>query len=107
MTYRLTLQTGEEASKSDRQAAEQRFRQALEASLGLASLVLPTYQAYLQIVAIYGETPDLDLLPGAEREVLEQWQAAELAAMAAAFGSHRYMDDARFEIGAWSCGLMG
>lgn len=100
MAYRLTLHTGEEASAADRQAAEQRFRRALEASLGLASLVLPTYQAYLQIVAIYGETPDLDALPGAEREVLEQWQGAEMAAMTAAFGSHRYMDDARFEISA-------
>lgn len=99
MSYTLTLNTFEDASKEERHAAEQRFRHALETSLGSASLVLPTYKAYLQIVGTYGEAPDLDTLPSAECEVLEQWQAAENAAMTAAFGPHRYMGEARFEFG--------
>jgi hypothetical protein len=37
-------------------------------------------------------------LSDAEREVVEQWQAAESAAMTAALGPHRYLDDAWFEI---------
>ena len=38
-------------------------------------------------------------LSDAEREVVEQWQAAESAAMVAAFGPHRYLEEGRFEIG--------
>lgn len=99
MSYTLILRTFEEASDSERREAEQRFRRALDAALGDASLVVPTYTAYLQIVGTYGDAPDLDALTTAEREVFEQWQAAECAAMTAAFGPHRYMDEARFEIG--------
>ena len=40
----------------------------------------------------------LEALTAAERTVFEQWQAAEAAAMTAAFGPHRYLDEARFEI---------
>ena len=100
MPYTLTLITGEDASDAERRAAEKRFRQALDAALGDASLVAPTHAAYLHIVAAYGESPDPAVLTDAEREVVEQWQAAEAAAMTAAFGPHRYMDDARFEIGS-------
>jgi hypothetical protein len=32
-------------------------------------------------------------------KVLELWQAAESAAVTAAFGPHRYLDEGRFEIG--------
>ena len=99
MSYTLTLRTSEEASDTERREAEQRFRRALDAALGDASLVAPTYAAYLQIVATYGDAPDLDALTSAEREVFDQWQAAESAAMTAAFGPHRYMDDAWFDIG--------
>lgn len=99
MSYTLTLRTFEEASDIERRAAEQRFRRALDDALGSASLVPPTYRAYLQIVGTYGEAPDLEALTSAEREVFDQWQAAESAAMTAAFGPHRYLDDARFEIG--------
>ena len=98
MSYTLTLRTSEEASDTERQSAQQRFRCALDAALGSASLVVPTYTAYRQIVSIYGDAPDLEALTSAEREVFEQWQAAESAAMSAAFGPHRYMDEARFEI---------
>lgn len=99
MPYTLTLTTAEETSETERREAEQRFRGALDAALGSAGLVLPTYMAFLQIVGVYGDAPDLDALSTAEREVFEQWQAAESAAMTAAFGPHRYLDEARFEIG--------
>jgi hypothetical protein len=99
LSYTLTLITGEEASDAERRAAEQRFRRALDAALGDASLVAPTYGVYLRIVALHGDSPDVTALTDAEREVVEQWQAAESAAMTAAFGPHRYMGDARFEIG--------
>ena len=98
MSYILILTSFDEASEKERQEVEQRFRGALDAALGSAELVVPTYTAYLQILGTYGEAPDLELLPSAEREVLEQWQAAESAAMTAAFGPNRYMDEARFEI---------
>ncbi len=99
MSYTLTLITAEEASDAERRAAEQRYRRALDAALGDASLVAPTYRVYLRIVAVHGESPDVTALTDAEREVVEQWQAAESAAMTAALGPHRYLDDARFEIG--------
>lgn len=100
MSYRLTLITHEEASEAERAAAEQRFRRALDAALGDASLVAPTHAAYLHIVAQYGDSPDVTALTHAEREIVEQWQAAESAAMTAAFGPHRYLEEARFEISA-------
>jgi len=99
MSYTLTLITGEEGSDAERRAAEQRFRQALDAALGDASLVAPTYRAYLGIVTVRGENPDVTALSDAEREVVEQWQAAESAATVAAFGPHRYLEEGRFEIG--------
>jgi hypothetical protein len=46
-----------------------------------------------------GESPDVTALTDAEREVVEQWQAAESAATVAAFGPHRYLEEGRFEIG--------
>ena len=98
MSYTLTLYEAD-VSDVDRQAAEQRFRRALEETLGDAALVAPVYRAYLRIVAAYGESPDADSLGEAERAIFEQWQAAETAAVAAAFGPNRYMGDAMYEIG--------
>ena len=57
MSYRLKLYGFEEASPQQVQAAEQRFRRALEAALGDESLVLPVYTAYRRLVATYGEAP--------------------------------------------------
>jgi arginine exporter protein ArgO len=99
LSYTLTLISAEEASGADCRAAEQRYRRALDDALGDASLVGPTFQAWLGIVARHGESPDVSALTDPEREVLELWQAAESAAITAAFGPHRYLDDARFEIG--------
>ena len=98
MSYTLTLYDADGASETQHREAEQRFRQALEATLGDASLVGPVYTAYLRIVHGHGETPDLEGLSDAERAIYEQWQAAETAAVAAAFGPHRYMGDAMYEI---------
>ncbi|MDB5743680.1 MAG: hypothetical protein JWR68_1995, partial [Polaromonas sp.] len=91
MSYVLKLYAFEEASERERQAAEQRFRNALDAALGDASLVLPVYSAYRRIVASYGEAPAPDTLTDAEQQIFDQWQAAESLAVTAAFGPHRYM----------------
>jgi non-ribosomal peptide synthetase component F len=99
MTYHLKLFEAD-ASPGELRAAELRFRQALEDALGSPELVLPVYAAYQRIVGSYGEQPDLDLLTDGERLVLENWHAAETAAVAAAFGPNRYMGDAMYEIKA-------
>jgi NAD(P)-dependent dehydrogenase (short-subunit alcohol dehydrogenase family) len=44
------------------------------------------------------DSPDVSALTDPERDVLELWQAAESAAITAAFGPHRYLDEAWFEI---------
>ena len=100
MSYQLRLYAFEDASPAQLQAAERRFRQALDESLGDESLVVPVHAAYRRIVATYGESPADDVLSPGELEIFNQWQAAELAAMAAALGPNRYMGDAQFEIGS-------
>jgi hypothetical protein len=97
MTYSLTLYEAD-VSPADRRAAEARFRQALEETLGDAGLVAPVYAAYLRIVGAYGDAPPPDTLTPAEQAIFDQWQAAETAAVAAAFGPNRYMGDAMYEI---------
>jgi len=99
MTYTLKLHTSEDASTAACRAAEQRYRRALEAELGDASLVLPMHAAAQAILTRYGDHPDLAALTDAERHIFEQWQMAETAALTAALGPHRYLDDAWFEIG--------
>lgn len=98
MSYRLRFFDADGVTDLQRREVEQRFRRALEDTLGDESLVGPVYRAYQRIVAVYGETPDPELLSDAENAVFTQWQAAETAAVAAAFGSHRYMGDAMYEI---------
>lgn len=98
MTYSLILYEADGVSDTERREAEQRFRDALESTLGDADLVAPVYQAYLRIVAAYGDSPAPDSLTDAERSIFDQWQAAETAAVAAAFGPNRYMGDAMYEI---------
>jgi hypothetical protein len=99
LSYTLTLVCPDEVSEAERRAAEQRYRRALDEALGDASLVLPSYRAWLGIVARHGDNPDVSALTDPEREVLERWLAAEKAATEAAFGPHRYLEEARFEIG--------
>ena len=98
MSYSLKLYAFEDISREQLQAAEQRFKAALEATLGDATLVAPVYAAYMKIVAAYGEMPADEALSPDELEIFSQWQAAESAAVTAALGPNRYMGDAQFEI---------
>ena len=98
MSYSLRIFDSDDASPEQRRQAEARFRKAMDEALGDESLVLPVHAAYRRIVAAYGESPDPEALTDAERMILEQWHAAEQAALAAAFGTHRYMGDAMYEI---------
>jgi hypothetical protein len=98
VSYSLRIFDSDDATPQQRREAEQRFRKALAQSLGDDNLVLPLHRAYRRIVGAYGESPDLEALTDAERLVFEQWHAAECAALAAAFGTHRYMGDAMYEI---------
>lgn len=98
MTICVAMVGAEEASEAQRQAAVQRFVRALEEALGGLELVAPVYGAYVQLRTIYGETPDLERLTDAERMIFEQWQGAETAAVAAALGPHRYLEEPQFEI---------
>ena len=97
MTYSLVLYEAD-VSAAERREAELRFRNALEETLGDAELVGPVYAAYLRIVGAYGDSPAPDTLTEAEQAIFDQWQAAESAAVAAAFGPNRYMGDAMYEI---------
>lgn len=98
MHYTVRIFHSEDVSDIERASAAQRFRTALEASLGDARLVAPVYRAYLRLLHIHGELPrPWDLAP-AEQLLAEQWEAAELAATQAAFGAERYMGDAHFEL---------
>jgi hypothetical protein len=98
MSYTLRIFEADDATPEQIRQAELRFRRALEAALGDETLVLPVHAAYQRIVGTYGESPDLEALTDAERMILEQWHTAEAAALAAAFGTHRYMGDAMYEI---------
>jgi len=98
MSYTLRLYAFEDATPEQLRAAEQRFRKALDETLGDASLALPVYEAYTRLVSIYGESPAEDVMSADEELVFRQWQAAELAAMTAALGPDRYMGEAQFEI---------
>jgi hypothetical protein len=98
MTYTVKLFVPDDSPPAQREAAERRFCQALEASLGDAALVAPVYTAYLAIAAQHGEAPDPEALTLEERTVLEHWQLAEAQALAAVFGPHRHLDEGGYAI---------
>jgi hypothetical protein len=81
-----------------REQAQRLFAQVLDAHLGDPALVLPVRQAYLRIAQAYGDPPDMEALTDAEREVAQQWLAAESAAMDAVFGPLRGMNEGFYEI---------
>lgn len=98
MDYTVRIFHSEEVSAAEREAAAQRFRAALEDSLGDASLVAPVYRAWLRLLQAHGEDArPWDLSP-AEQLLADQWEGAERAATQAAFGAERYMGDAHFEL---------
>ena len=100
MGYTLKIFTAEDVPASERQLATQRFRAALENTLGDAALVLPVYHAWLKLFQAHGEHPRPWPITAAEQLLADQWEAAELAATQAAFGVNRYLGDADFELGA-------
>ena len=100
MGYTLKIFTAEDVPQSERQLAAQRFRAALEGTLGDAALVLPVYRAWYKLFQTYGEQPRPWPITAAEQLLADQWEAAELAATQAAFGVNRYFGDADFELGA-------
>ena len=100
MSYTLRLYAFEDATPEQLRAAEQRFRKALDETLGDSRLALPMHSAYMRLVSIYGESPAEEVMSADEELVFKQWQAAELAAMTAALGPDRYMGEAQFEISA-------
>ena len=100
MAYLLKIFTADEVTDGQREQAVKRFRVALESALGDERLVLPCYQAYLKLFQQYSEHPRPWPISPAEQVLAEQWEAAELSATQAAFGEHRYLGDADFEIQA-------
>ena len=100
MAYILRIFTAEDVPEPERELATQRFRAALEDTLGDAALVLPVYCAWRRLFQAYGEHPRPWPITPAEQLLADQWEAAELAATQAAFGVNRYLGDADFELGA-------
>lgn len=98
MSYTVDLWLPEDTTSAQRSQAQARFVQALNDNLGGAEWVVPTHLAYAQIIQAYGEAPDLELLSDAQRDIVEYWCLAEKAALAAAFGEHRYMGEGLYEI---------
>jgi hypothetical protein len=100
MPYTLKIFTADDVTQTQREEAVQRFRAALEDALGDEQLVLPCYQVYRKLFQQYSEHPRPWPVSDPEQVLVAQWEAAELAATQAAFGVHRYLGDADFEIQA-------
>ena len=98
MAIRIVMVGAQDATEPQALAAVRRFTSALEDALGGPELVVAVYATYVQLRGVYGETPHLESLTDAERTIFEQWQSAESAALAAALGPHRYLEEPQFEI---------
>jgi non-ribosomal peptide synthetase component F len=98
MSYQLKIFAAEEVTDGEREQAGLRFRKALEETLGDAALVAPVYRAYLKLLQVHADHPRPWPVSPEELLLAETWEAAELAATEAAFGSNRYMGDAHFEL---------
>lgn len=98
MRYTIKIFAAEDVPLKERELAGERFRNALEASLGDASLVGPVYKAYLRLFQVWGDHERPWPVSDAELLLAQQWEAAELAATQAAFGENRYMGDAHYEL---------
>jgi len=102
MPYLLKIFTADEVTDVQRELAVQRFRKGLEGALGDERLVLPCYLAYLTLSRQFSDHARPWPISAAEQTLAALWEAAELAATRAAFGEHRYLGDADFEIQALS-----
>lgn len=100
MAYLLKIFSADDVTEAERAVAVERFRSALEETLGDAALVLPCYCAYQKLFQLHGDHPRPWPITPAEQLLAEQWEAAVLAAIHAAFGVNRYLGDADFEIQA-------
>jgi len=98
MNYTVRLFDAEGESEARRRAAEARFKDVLDASLGDTALVWPVRQAYLRIAGQYGDPPDLSALSDDERAVAEAWLTAEKAALDAVLGPLRAMGDGHYDL---------
>lgn len=99
MQYRLKIYSEEDVTDQERLAAEMRFRAALEEALGSEDLVWPAYKTYLRLLQLHGDHMRPWPVSPEEQLLIDQWEAAELAATRAAFGAERYLGDAHFELG--------
>ena len=98
MSYSLKIFTPDDVSLTERDGAIQRFRSALENELGSADMVWPVYCVYSRLALAHGEAERPWPISSDEQLLVEQWEAAELAAKDAAFGVNRYLGDADYEL---------
>lgn len=99
MAYSLKIFTAEDVTEPECALAEKRFRAALDAALGSAAMVLPVYGVYTRLVMLHGDAERPWPITADEQLLVDNWEAAELAAKEAAFGVNRYLGDADFELG--------
>ena len=99
MTYSLKIFTADDVTSGERELAIKRFRAALDEVLGSELFVLPTYRAYSRLLLAHSDAERPWPISTDEQTVVDQWEAAELAATVAAFGVNRYLGDADFELG--------
>ena len=100
MTFTVKIFSADDVPEAQRELAEERFRAALEQTLGDSNLVWPCYLAYRQLSQQYSDHSRPWPVTASEQLLIDQWEAAELAATQAAFGMHRYLGDADFDIRA-------
>ena len=99
MTYQLKIFTPDDVTPAQRDSAVQRFRAALDGALGSDAIVWPVYRAYTRLLLAHGEAERPWPITSEEQLLVDQWEAAELAAKEAAFGVNRYLGDADYELG--------
>ena len=98
MPYIVKIFSADDVSDDERHRAVARFRSALVEALGDDNLVLPCFVAYRRIFEKFGQLSKPWPLTSDEQLLVDQWEAAELAATQAAFGVNRYLGDADFDI---------
>jgi hypothetical protein len=97
-TYSATLTNLRGVTADERQAATERFCEALEAALGGEGKVAQAYADYMRVFTHYGESP----LPAGSSfldcAIIDRWEEAERAGHQAAFAGWSNIGGAHFEI---------